>query len=56
MLARTAYELTLLIELIALERSNKETAKIVILCVHAGLYVHIGIHLACEQVHTFCIT
>ena len=53
--ACTAYELTLIIELIVLERSNKETAKIVILCVNAGLYVHFGIHLTCKQVNTFCI-
>ena len=56
MSACTAYELTLIIELIVLETSNKETAKIVILCVHAGLYVHFGIHLACKHVYTFCIT
>ena len=37
--ACTAYELTLIIELLLLERSNKETAKIVILCVHACLYM-----------------
>ena len=37
--ACSAYELTLIIELIVLERSNKETAKIIILCVHAGLYM-----------------
>ena len=40
------YELTFIIELIVLEKSKQETAKIVKLCVHAGLYVHIGIHLA----------
>ena len=38
--ACTAYELTLSIELIVLERSNKETAKIVILCVHTGAFWH----------------
>ena len=42
-------ELTLIIELIVLERSNKKTAKIVILRVHAGLYVHFGIHWACKK-------
>ena len=35
--ACTAYELTLIIIFIVLERSNKEIAKIAILCVHAGL-------------------
>ena len=40
-----AYELILIIELIVLVKSKQETAKSVILCVHAGLYVHFGIHL-----------
>ena len=41
-----AYELTLMTEqlLIVLEKSKQETAKFVIRCVHAGLYVHFGIH------------
>ena len=42
----TAYELTLIIELIVLEKYKQETAKLAILCVHAGLYVHFGIYLA----------
>ena len=42
----TAYELTLIIELIVLEKSKQEIAKLVILCVRAGLYVHFGIYLA----------
>ena len=33
----TAYELTLIIELMVYEKSNQETAKLIILCVHAGL-------------------
>ena len=37
--ACTAYEQTLIIELIVLKRSIKETAKIIILCVHSGLYM-----------------
>ena len=41
-----AYELTLIIELKVLVKSKQEKAKSVILCVHAGLYVHFGIHLA----------
>ena len=45
--ACTANELTLIIELllIVLEKSKQETAIIVIICVHASLYVHFGIHL-----------
>ena len=45
--AYTVYELTIIIEkiLIVLEKSKQETAKNVIICVHAGLYVHFGIHL-----------
>ena len=41
-----AYELTLIIGLIIFVKSKQETAKSVIMCVYAGLYVHFGIHLA----------
>ena len=46
MLACLAYEPTLIIELIVLVKSKQETAKSVILCVHAGLFVNFCIHLA----------
>ena len=44
-----AYELILIIELIVLEKSKQETAKLVILCVREGLYLHFGIYLAWEK-------
>ena len=52
--ACTADEQSLIIELIVLKRSIKETAKIIILCVHAGLYMCIlaFIRLANKSTHS----
>ena len=52
-------ELTLIIELIVLERSSKETAKVVILCVHAGLYAFwhsLGLQTSLHILHYMRLT